>query len=91
MEAARLVHDPSRAIHEFDVYELDGGRWRAVHKSDRALVIEHDLWVELAWACVAVRIRAELQRASDELAERLGYCEHGRLSRVKGPLGGINV
>ncbi|NVI88247.1 hypothetical protein [Actinomadura sp. BRA 177] len=80
----RLAHELYRQIPEFTVYELDGGRWRAVHRADHDLVIEHSDWCELFMACVGVRIRRTIDQARDELMERqlLARDEHGRTRRL---------
>jgi hypothetical protein len=62
----RLVRSPDRRIHEFDVYELEDGHWRAVYTADPSLVIEHADWRELFWACVSARISRTLQAAFKE-------------------------
>ncbi|MFI0482220.1 hypothetical protein [Actinomadura sp. 9N215] len=89
MDEARRVHDADRQIPEFDVYELDGGRWQAVHKADHDLTLEHSEWPELFMACVAARVRFDLQRAAEELVTRMA--EPGRAWRHNGPGSGINV
>lgn len=76
------------------MYELDGGRWRAVNQHDESLVIEHDEWPELFMTCVAVRIRRVIRQATDELMERqLAARGRGpdRHTRTPGPLGGVNA
>ncbi|MEU8804429.1 hypothetical protein [Spirillospora sp. NPDC048819] len=67
----RRAREPERQIPEFDVFELDGGRWQAVHRSDHDLTLEHSDWRELFMACVAARVRFDLQRAADELYARV--------------------
>ncbi|OLT11714.1 hypothetical protein BJF79_23620 [Actinomadura sp. CNU-125] len=67
----RRAREPERQIPDFDVFELDGGRWQAVHVSDHDLTLEHSDWCELFMACVAARVRYDLQRAAEELAERM--------------------
>ncbi|WP_433465685.1 hypothetical protein [Spirillospora sp. CA-128828] len=85
------VATSNRAITGFDVYMLDGGRWRAVHKTDRSLAVEHDDWEELFMVCAGIRVRHQLQQATDELTERrLCAREDGR-TLLAGPGSGINV
>ncbi|HEU5025235.1 MAG TPA: hypothetical protein VFV01_09985 [Spirillospora sp.] len=67
----RRAREPERQIPDFDVFELDGGRWQAVHVSDHDLTLEHSNWCELFMACVGARIRHNLQRAADEMAARM--------------------
>lgn len=84
MNPPRRALEAERQIPEFDVFELDGGRWQAVHHADHDLVIEHSEWTELFMTCVTVRIRREVDRARDELMERhlLARDEHGRTRRL---------
>ena len=84
MTQPRRAHEAERQIPEFDVFELDGGRWQAVHRADHHLVIEHSEWTELFMTCVTVRIRRDIQRACDELMERhlQARDEHGRTRRL---------
>ncbi len=89
MRTPRHATEPERAIAGFDVYELPDGAWRAVHKHDRGLRLEHPDWRELAWACVSARITAELRAAAEELTARMA--EPGRSWRHNGPGSGINV
>jgi hypothetical protein len=83
-EGARHALEAERQIPEFDVYELPGRRWRAVHTADTSLVIEHSDWCELFMACVGVRIRRTIDQARDELMERnlLARDGHGRTRRL---------
>lgn len=86
----RLAHEAERQIAGFDVYQLRDGSWRAVHKNDPGLRLEHPDWQELAWACVSARITAEMRAAAEELAARMA--EPGRAWRPhNGPGSGINV
>lgn len=80
----RRALEAERQIPEFDVFELDGGRWQAVHLADHDLVLEHSDWQELFMACVGVRIRRVIDQARDELMERhlLARDEHGRTRRI---------
>ncbi|SFO14297.1 hypothetical protein SAMN04489713_104256 [Actinomadura madurae] len=89
MTEPRRALEPERQIVGFDVFELVGGRWRAIHKHDRDLVLEHDRWTELAWSCVGARISAELREAAEELAARM--TEPGRQWRPNGPGQGLSV
>lgn len=88
MDAPRRADEPCRSIPEFDVYEMPDGRWRAVHRADADLVIEHAAWTELFMACVSARIRRVIQEAADELWERRAAA--GGRTRPPGPLGGLN-
>ncbi|CNE45120.1 Uncharacterised protein [Mycobacterium tuberculosis] len=66
------------------MYEIDGGRWQAVHCADHDLTLEHSDWCELFMACVGVRIRRTIDQARDELMERhlLARDEQGRTRRL---------
>ncbi|WP_433478132.1 hypothetical protein ACQPZP_14525 [Spirillospora sp. CA-142024] len=88
MDEPRHALEAERQIPGYNVYELDG-RWRAVHKRDRSLILEHHDWRELAWSCVGARISADLREAAEELAIRMA--EPGREWRTNGPGSGINV
>lgn len=84
MTSPRHALEAERQIPEFDVYELDGGRWQAVHRADHDLVVEHSQWTELFMACVGVRIRQTIDQARDELMERhlLARDERGATRRL---------
>jgi hypothetical protein len=88
----RRVLAAERQIPEFDVF-LVGDRWQAVHRADHDLTLEHSDWQELFMACVGVRIRREIQKATDELMERhlaaRGF--GGETVPVEGPCGGLNA
>lgn len=75
----RRALEAERQIPDFDVFELDGGRWQAVHCADHDLTLEHSDWAELFMACVSARIRHDIQRAAEELAARMS--EPGRTWR----------
>lgn len=89
MATPRHATEPERAILGFEIYEMPDGSWRAVHKHDPGLRLEHPDWRELAWACVSARIAAELREAAEELAARMA--EPGRTWRTNGPGGGIST
>lgn len=65
--AFQAVEDPRHHIDDFEVSCSPIG-WRAVHKSNPAIVVEATDWDRLDLYCAAQRISLRLQQEARELA-----------------------